>query len=189
MDMQFSADLDKYQINSYSSSPLYEHEQIPWSLIGTFIFTTGCLYSYYLTMKKQRYPSWYIFPMISFCGCYPSERPLWRAAFILAAVGQTMAQLTFHQTQLYKRFLCHAPNWLQQQSTWWLSAHIIATGMVGVFHLSVDQCLNSIAGIGPEADLNDMVCFTFQSQFAYDLICNNKSWMRIFQRVYIIYLQ
>ena len=44
----------------------FEHEAVPWALLGTLIFVAGLLYTYYLTVFRfARYPAWYWAPMIS----------------------------------------------------------------------------------------------------------------------------
>jgi len=140
-----------------------KHESIPWSFIGTFIFTTGCLLSYYLTVHQyQRFPEWYYVPMISFCGCYPEEQPLWRATFIFAAIGQLMAQYTITDTALYHHFLKHSPSLLSKWSRYLLTIHAFASMLVGVFPLTPAQCQESVVLVDeilldPQLEVEHMV--------------------------------
>eukprot|EP01084_Bolivina_argentea_P301751 520658_1 len=152
-----------------SKSPPSKHERIPWSLIGTTIFTTGCFYIFYLTVFRYcRYDSWYTFPMISFCGCHAEEEPFFRTTFWFAGIGQFMAQMTITNTQLYKQFLIHSPSILRQQSKFWLALHAFSSSMVGFFPLTTQQCIDSLSyvnnpGIALESDPAALPHYLFAS--------------------------
>lgn len=147
----------QHKAKPFVPKPVLKHESIPWSFIGTFIFTAGCFYSYYLSIHQyNRYPSWYQIPMISFCGCYPEEQPVWRATFIFAAIGQMMAQWTITNTALYRYFLVHSPLWIQNGSRYLLALHAFASLLVGVFPLNPIQCEESVSMIGTSIENHSM---------------------------------